>query len=402
MFVTKIISVLGNFFFLFNSCQIKLQEGFGEGEFVNLGWGKKETQFHGTEGKEARVRRVEEGAVADTDDRRVRVSWRGDGEMLTVSYVTPVGPVRKLRVFDRKGALYSTSEECAGLEQALAWKPSGNLIAATVRRPNKLTVGFFEKNGLQHGELPLRTEMDVKELEWNCDSSVLMVWGAKDGRNLLQFWTVGNYHWYLKQSLELDEFFKPRWDQEDPNLFHYFSKDGEQEFFSSLTFSTSTDTSLGRDERDLSLVAVVDGNVVKVTPMREAVIPPPMSAYELHFPSQVLSVLFPCGGGEKTFPGLVPTSNNLAVVTAEKIYFFSVLGAADKTESGDGLVRITGAGGNGYIVQTSRHGVVRTLETAGVGAELTNLTWVGEEILASVDYPAPAVLVLQVELYTTS
>jgi hypothetical protein len=45
-------------------------------------------------------------------------------------------------------------------------------------------VAFFEKNGLQHGELALRQQDDdggqnvvvVRELEWNCDSSVLAVW----------------------------------------------------------------------------------------------------------------------------------------------------------------------------------------------------------------------------------
>lgn len=29
---------------------------FGDKEFVNVGWGKKETQFHGSEGKHARVK----------------------------------------------------------------------------------------------------------------------------------------------------------------------------------------------------------------------------------------------------------------------------------------------------------------------------------------------------------
>ena len=31
------------------------QTGFGEAEFVTVGWGKKETQFHGSEGKQAAV-----------------------------------------------------------------------------------------------------------------------------------------------------------------------------------------------------------------------------------------------------------------------------------------------------------------------------------------------------------
>ena len=34
--------------------EIPIEEsGFGEAEFVTVGWGKKETQFHGSIGKEA-------------------------------------------------------------------------------------------------------------------------------------------------------------------------------------------------------------------------------------------------------------------------------------------------------------------------------------------------------------
>ena len=32
---------------------------FGEAEFITVGWGKKETQFHGSEGKQAAVRKAE-------------------------------------------------------------------------------------------------------------------------------------------------------------------------------------------------------------------------------------------------------------------------------------------------------------------------------------------------------
>lgn len=33
-----------------------LSEEFGEKQFVTVGWGKKETQFHGSEGKQARIK----------------------------------------------------------------------------------------------------------------------------------------------------------------------------------------------------------------------------------------------------------------------------------------------------------------------------------------------------------
>jgi elongator complex protein 1 len=66
---------------------------------MNVGWGKKETQFHGTEGKEARARQQERGHLSPQDEGRVRVVWRGDGQMLAVSYVTAgQEPVRNVLV----------------------------------------------------------------------------------------------------------------------------------------------------------------------------------------------------------------------------------------------------------------------------------------------------------------
>ena len=55
---------------------------------ITVGWGKKETQFHGSEGKQAATKRVEEVKPAlPWDDRKVRVSWRGDGQYFVVSVI---------------------------------------------------------------------------------------------------------------------------------------------------------------------------------------------------------------------------------------------------------------------------------------------------------------------------
>ena len=147
---------------------------FGEGEQVSLGWGRKETQFHGREGKEGRAAAREEARLVEGDDRRVRVSWRGDGQMFAVSYVVPsVGEERRcVKVFSREGSLYSTSESLAGLCHPLAWRPSGAQVAVVVRQPHRRLVAFLERNGLQHGEMLLRGEGEVRELAWSCDSQV--------------------------------------------------------------------------------------------------------------------------------------------------------------------------------------------------------------------------------------
>ena len=45
--------------------------------------------------------------------------------------------MRLFRVFSREGEVHSTSEVVPGLEHALAWQPSGAIIASTERLPNK-------------------------------------------------------------------------------------------------------------------------------------------------------------------------------------------------------------------------------------------------------------------------
>ena len=162
-------------------------------------------------------------------------------------------------------------------------------------------------------------------------------------------------------------FIAPKWDTEDPNLFHFFSSslsDSKQtSFFNTVTIARETDRSCGKLDDDLALVAVIDGQTVKVTPMREAVIPPPMSAYEIHVESPVTAVMFQhCSSADGQISGTF-SSNNLAVVTKDRVYFFSITDGDKGTKNlGDEAVKITGAGGNGYIVQTSRHTLEKTIQ----------------------------------------
>ena len=88
------------------------------------------------------------------------------------------------------------------------FRPSGNLLASTQLKPHRNDVIFFERNGLQHGEFTVQSlpsDLQVKELSWSNDSAVLGIWcGRGEGRDReewVQLWTVGNYHWYLKQEI---------------------------------------------------------------------------------------------------------------------------------------------------------------------------------------------------------
>ena len=80
--------------------------------------------------------------------------------MFAVSYIDEEVNARRFKVYNREGVLQYTSELVDGLEGNLSWRPSGNVIAATRKLPDKHIVALFEKNGLLHREfvLPFKTK----------------------------------------------------------------------------------------------------------------------------------------------------------------------------------------------------------------------------------------------------
>ncbi|XP_049330679.1 elongator complex protein 1 [Astyanax mexicanus] len=316
------------------------QNEFGEGKFITVGWGKKETQFHGSEGKQAAQKKAAEVQPAvPWDDRRPRITWRGDGQLFAVSAICPQTGARKVRVWNRECVLQATSEAVNGLEQPLCWKPSGSLIASSQRHPNKHSVVFMEKNGLLHGDFTLpfaKEKARVKELLWNSDSSVLAVWledmnPGEDGKRntYIQLWTVGNYHWYLKQSLHFgnDPLKAPAclcWDPEKPLRLHLLTR-----AWASYTYDWGwcTDRSPGDDSQDNANVAVIDGDKVLVTTFRQCVVPPPMCSYELQLPAAVNMV---------TFHSQPQRTNELAALTADSCLHIYGRGTEDAAGNGKG------------------------------------------------------------------
>jgi elongator complex protein 1 len=174
---------------------------------VSVGWGKKETQFQGKGAKALRdptmPEKMDEGVLSLNDDFTTSISWRGDGTYLAISTIETESR-RIIRVYSREGVLDSVSEPVDGLEGALSWRPVGNLIAGIQRFGSHVDVVFFERNGLRHGQFSLRLTSDQINrhpqnirLTWNSDSSVLAV----ILEDCIQLWTMGNYHWYLKQEI---------------------------------------------------------------------------------------------------------------------------------------------------------------------------------------------------------
>ncbi|NP_001089940.1 putative elongator complex protein 1 [Xenopus laevis] len=309
-----------------------------------LGGAKKETQFHGSEGKQAAQQKIMVVKPAlPWDDHKPRITWRGDGQLFAVSSVCKESGTRKIRVWNRELALQSTSESIEGLEQALSWKPSGALIASSQSKPNKHSVIFFEKNGLVHGEFTLpftKGQIKVKELLWNSDSTILAIWledNEKDESSsgcCVQLWTVGNYHWYLKQSLNFgtDEMKKIEclmWDPENAYRLHVFSTGWHYFCFDWFWGTDHSDGGQGD-------VAVIDGDKVLVTSFQQAVVPPPMSTYFIQLS---------CAVNEVTFQ-LEPKKNSgIAILDSTNI--LSIYRYGNSTVN-DPTVKLGAVSGNGF------------------------------------------------------
>lgn len=184
------------------------EEDLKASNHVSVGWGKKETQFKGRGAKALRdptmPEKIDEGILSPYDTGEATISWRGDGAFVAISTIH-ADARRLIRVYSREGVLDSVSEPVDGLEGALSWRPAGNLMAGIQRLADRVDVVFFERNGLRHGQFTLRhtpEELHSRhiKLSWNNDSSVLAIVIG----NVTELWTVGNYHWYLKQEIDIN------------------------------------------------------------------------------------------------------------------------------------------------------------------------------------------------------
>lgn len=293
---------------------------------VNVGWGKAETQFQGKAGKLSTQAPKAAAAEVPADDGKPRIKWRGDGEYFVTSTLGERG--RRLRMWDREGVLQSTGEQIGGLEQGLAWRPQGSLIASTQRLPHRHDVIFYERNGLRHGEFSLpfgRREVQVVELGWNCDSTVLALWieslDEAQQWSCLQLWCCTNYHWYCKQQYDFGQaqgfglIADYSWDHEDARRFVVATTEGT---IHDYQVGLAIDGTRGRTRTNPAMVGVIDGASVLLTPFRHNVVPPPMSTSVLKLlsPKTASGAAGAGGSADADAAAPVPAPSVLQVVFA--------------------------------------------------------------------------------------
>jgi elongator complex protein 1 len=271
------------------------EEDLKVSKHVSVGWGKKETQFQGKRAKSLRdptmPESVDEGKLSPFDNGMTTVSWRGDGALVAINNI--VSGRRAIRVFTRDAVLDSASEPVDGLESALSWRPSGNLIAGVQRLHDHIDVVFFERNGLRHGQFSLRlsqTDMaswaSAIHLSWNIDSTVLAVVFT----DRVQLWTMGNYHYYLKQEIFAGSLLRApsslafMWHPEQSLRCSLLAKG----YILDMDFRLSVTLGSTIRPHDDGIVAVIDGRTLKLTPFKFAAVPPPMAFCEVSVKSNIL------------------------------------------------------------------------------------------------------------------
>ncbi|KAK7601870.1 hypothetical protein V9T40_009311 [Parthenolecanium corni] len=265
-----------------------------ENKFINVGWGKVETQFRGSEGKFSKSS-LKEAAVIDEDvtDTSVHVCWKSNATAFAVSYICYAEKNRKIKVFSQDGTLLNVTKDISGLHSPADWSPSRNIIFCPQTLPNKQVICCIEQNGLRHGDFEIPKETKVKELLWNSNGSILACYGTVDDRELITLWTTSNYKWYMKQNLQFDEsIIYVQWDFLSPNRLHVILQSG---VYRSYEWSLQVnESSKNGSEANKAIVAVVNGQKLGVTPYALVNHPPsmPYKSYDLS-PHYVNAVIFP-------------------------------------------------------------------------------------------------------------
>lgn len=244
---------------------------------VSVGWGKKETQFQGRGARQEQrmqdpttIQAIESREPLEGTSDEVSVSWRGDGQYVVVN--SCIEGNRALRMLNSMGQLESVSEPATHLSGVVAWEPKGGLIATV--RPNQIQ--FFERNGLKRYTFDIDNSSTVCQLAWSTDSSVLSI-AHTSGE--IHLYTMKNWHWYRKQTLQFGSNALVKWHPEMPCTMGVVENEQINFFTWRLTPST-----------DGGLAAVIDRNKVMVTPIDRCGIPPPMALAEYEFSSQPIAV----------------------------------------------------------------------------------------------------------------
>lgn len=281
---------------------------------VGVGWGSKETQFFGLDGRKRTEAPTNTSEPINEEDkletqeiidsqvykqfeqkmiRNTVLDWRGDDQLLASLTYLENSDRHVLKIWNRKLELLYISDKFINIQRGLmSWIRKGPFICC-VQQDDKLyspEVILIERNGMVHQRFSLPKSirnLHISLLSWSLDSKIFLILGnqfEKDSYSPILFvYTMSNFKYYLKFTEKLDTNceYQLRWDLINTSKFHLIANTGiykEYTFHSLFNIST-----------DKSTVAVIDSNKVMLTPLDICKIPPPMFALSIEFPMPIYS-----------------------------------------------------------------------------------------------------------------
>lgn len=304
----------------------------------------------------------------------VGVSWRGDGKYVATCVrcgEEDLCPGR-VRIWDVESlTLHAIGEQSPGTLPVLAWQPNGRTLCVAnclsdaqveemamlrlkrrdaggqgqapevrhvgawkreLRRRQEAADGesagpsrvfIYERNGLQHGDFAVPGDgLRIEQMAWSGDSRTLAVVVCEEGERhgehqetrSVQIWCRSNWKWYNKwtRTFGCGEKVLMAWHEGPggPALTTWTTKSlGAAWVISSSKLAWDYDVS------DYGTVAVISGERLMVTPMRQCMIPPPLCAVELLCGRPISCVLFSRMEDGREVIGTLLDDGRLAVAT---------------------------------------------------------------------------------------
>uniref|UniRef100_A0A1D1YPX5 Elongator complex protein 1 n=1 Tax=Anthurium amnicola TaxID=1678845 RepID=A0A1D1YPX5_9ARAE len=246
------------------------------------------------------------------------ISWRGDGKYFaTLNGLQNSSSLRKLMIWERdSGTLHATTDLKAFMGSSLDWMPSGAKVACAYDRKaeNKCpSIVFFEKNGLERSSFSINEhpETQVKTLKWNCISDLLAASITCGEYDAIKIWSFSNNHWYLKQEMRYlkKDGVKFAWNPTRPLHLISWTQCGKITTYTFVWMTAVTES---------SVALVVDNSSVLFSPFVLSLRPPPMSLFNLRFPSAIRDISFYAKNSENHLAVLL-SDGHLCVVDLSSI-----------------------------------------------------------------------------------